>query len=100
MSIPLWQVVAVIVVFSSIITFVLYRTDKRAAVARQSRVSERTLLVWGLLGGWPGGLIAQRVFHHKTRKTTFQLRFWATVFFDIAAVLIFVPLPFFPGSSA
>jgi uncharacterized membrane protein YsdA (DUF1294 family) len=29
-----------------------------------------------LLGGWPGALIAQRVFHHKWKKTRYVIVFW------------------------
>lgn len=32
-----------------------------------------------LLGGWPGALIAQQKFRHKTRKVSFQVVFWAIV---------------------
>ncbi|RYM12717.1 DUF1294 domain-containing protein [Pseudomonas aeruginosa] len=32
-----------------------------------------------LLGGWPGALVAQQVFRHKTRKLSFQLVFWGIV---------------------
>ena len=32
-----------------------------------------------LLGGWPGALIAQQVFRHKTRKASFQTVFWLIV---------------------
>ncbi|MGV8663884.1 DUF1294 domain-containing protein, partial [Pseudomonas aeruginosa] len=31
------------------------------------------------LGGWPGALVAQQVFRHKTRKLSFQLVFWGIV---------------------
>jgi uncharacterized membrane protein YsdA (DUF1294 family) len=30
------------------------------------------------LGGWPGALLAQRLFHHKTLKMSFQLVFRLT----------------------
>jgi uncharacterized membrane protein YsdA (DUF1294 family) len=32
-----------------------------------------------LLGGWPGALLAQDLFRHKTSKTVFQAMFWCTV---------------------
>jgi len=31
------------------------------------------------LGGWPGALLAQQLFRHKTRKLSYQLLFWAIV---------------------
>ncbi|MEL7265396.1 MAG: DUF1294 domain-containing protein, partial [Planctomycetota bacterium] len=43
---------------SSSITFVLYCWDKSAAKRDTNRISERTLLMWSLCGGWPGAVIA------------------------------------------
>ena len=64
----------------SIICFVAYGLDKRAARRGTSnRTPETTLLALGLIGGWPGGLLAQRFFRHKTQKTPFQVKFWIGV---------------------
>lgn len=73
-------------VLSSVAAFVLYRTDKAAATRGAWRVSESTLHVVSLLGGWPGALIAQRVYHHKTRKQPFQTVFRITVVVNCAAL--------------
>ena len=70
----------------SAVGFLLYRRDKRAAQAGGRRTPERTLHLVSLLGGWPGGLAAQGRFRHKTRKTTFQLVFWAAVALNCAAL--------------
>jgi uncharacterized membrane protein YsdA (DUF1294 family) len=37
-----------------------------------------------LFGGWPGALIAQQQFRHKTVKASFQSVFWVTVFVNVA----------------
>lgn len=63
-----------------------YGVDKSAARAGRARVSEQTLLTVGLIGGWPGALIAQRVFRHKTRKRAFRRVFCFTVFLNTAAL--------------
>lgn len=63
----------------SVVSFLLYRQDKRAAQAGDRRIPERTLHLADLLGSWPGGLLAQGRFRHKTRKAGFQLVFWVTV---------------------
>ncbi len=64
---------------ASVIAFGAYGIDKAAARRGADRISERTLLVLGLIGGWPGALVAQQVFRHKTRKRSFRRAFWATV---------------------
>ena len=43
------------------------------------RTPEVRLHLFELLGGWPGALVAQQVFRHKTRKLSFQLVFWGIV---------------------
>lgn len=54
----------------------LYREDKHAAQHAEWRVSERTLLLVDLLGGWIGGAFAQVALRHKVRKASFQIPFW------------------------
>jgi uncharacterized membrane protein YsdA (DUF1294 family) len=63
----------------SIVTFGAYGADKSAARAHTWRTPETTLHVLALVGGWPGAAIAQAILHHKSKKTSFQVTFWATV---------------------
>lgn len=63
----------------SIVTFFLYWSDKRKACADQWRTPENVLHALEFAGGWPGALLAQQVFRHKTRKVSFQLVFWIIV---------------------
>lgn len=80
-ALPLW--VAGLYVFASIASYMAYATDKAAAQAGQWRVSESILLSLGLLGGWPGSLIAQHRLRHKTQKASFRLAFWGTVALNV-----------------
>ena len=70
----------------SAIAFVMYGIDKRRAVKMQPRISERTLHLLSILGGWPGAHLAQRLFRHKTLKISFRLVFWITVAFHLAII--------------
>lgn len=63
----------------SVLAFGLYWHDKRSAQRSGWRTPEARLHLAELLGGWPGALIAQQVFRHKTRKLSFQLMFWLIV---------------------
>jgi len=68
-----------LVAVMSCVCFVAYGLDKRRANNGSRRVPERTLHLLAFLGGWPGALLAQRQFRHKTYKVPFRLVFWAVV---------------------
>lgn len=68
----------------SAVSYVLYGYDKTSAERSVRRTPESSLHVADLLGGWPGALIAQQQFRHKTIKQPFQSVFWMTVVLNLA----------------
>jgi len=83
-------VVLALYVVLSAISFLVYRNDKLAARQNQWRTGEGTLFLLGLLGGWPGAFVAQQLFHHKTKKRSFQIVFWITVVLNVFGLVLFV----------
>ena len=82
-----WRLLVIFPLGFSILAFVAYWSDKRRAEAGEWRVPESTLQFLGLLGGWPGAFLAQRAFHHKISKVSFQIVFWLIVLlYQYAAV--------------
>jgi uncharacterized membrane protein YsdA (DUF1294 family)/cold shock CspA family protein len=79
-------IVALLCVAMSVVSYLTYWYDKEVAGTRQRRVPEDMLHLLDLLGGWPGALIAQQQFRHKTVKTSFQGGFWMTVVISSAAI--------------
>jgi uncharacterized membrane protein YsdA (DUF1294 family) len=73
-----WLPIAVYLTMSLLAVF-LYWRDKRQARVSGWRTPEKILHGVELLGGWPGALLAQQVFRHKTRKVSYQLLFWLIV---------------------
>lgn len=67
------QVYGIILVLMSLLTFAIYGWDKRAAEQGTNRISEKSLHLMELLGGWPGAIFGQQFFRHKTQKTLFRL---------------------------
>ena len=80
--------VAVLVAYIllSVVLYALYGADKAAALDGRRRTPEKSLQLLALLGGWPGALIAQRRFRHKTRKQPFQAMFWIAVVLNCLAL--------------
>ena len=86
-SIPIW--VAGLYLVASIVCFIVYAVDKSAAGAARRRVSERTLLTLGIVGGWPGAIVAQQTLRHKTQKASFRKAFWGTVGVNLLVFAVF-----------
>lgn len=80
------QLVAGAYVLASLASYALYGYDKSAAGRGASRTPETTLHLLDVLGGWPGALVAQQQFRHKTVKASFQGVFWGTVVANLVAV--------------
>lgn len=71
----------------SAVTYVAYGWDKWSAKQNARRTPEKTLLMMGLAGGWPGALLAQQTLRHKSSKQSFQVQFWITVVANCGALL-------------
>jgi uncharacterized membrane protein YsdA (DUF1294 family)/cold shock CspA family protein len=72
---------------ASCVAYVSYVVDKAASLKGQWRTPESTLHFCSLVGGWPGAMLAQRMFRHKTQKQSFQVAYWATVGLNCAALV-------------
>jgi uncharacterized membrane protein YsdA (DUF1294 family)/cold shock CspA family protein len=83
---PLW--VPLLYVGASLICFVAYAVDKSASQKGGWRVPESSLLALGVIGGWPGAIVGQQVFRHKTIKSRFRVAFWLTVPLNLAYFLL------------
>lgn len=70
----------------SVISYISYALDKRAAQQDRWRISESTLQLQALLGGWPGALLAQQRLRHKSVKNAFRRVFWLMVLLNLAAL--------------
>ena len=72
-------------------TFVLYFIDKRKAVKKKRRISEKQLLIPTYLFGGIGAAVAMSTFRHKTQTTTFKISRPLGVLITVSALyLIFL----------
>ena len=81
--VPAW--VGWLYVAASGVCFLVYAIDKSAAGAGGQRISEATLILLGLAGGWPGAVVAQQTLRHKSSKLSFLVPFWGSVALNVAA---------------
>ena len=61
----------VYLIIINILSFVLYGIDKLKAIKKKERISEKTLILIGILGGSIGSIIGMNIFRHKTKKLKF-----------------------------
>lgn len=80
------MVLAVWYLIVSLITYVGYSADKRAALTGGWRTPEETLHFISLIGGWPGAWAGQRLLRHKTKKHNFRVVFWLTVLVNLGVL--------------
>lgn len=73
----------------NLVTFFTYGRDKQLAGAHARRIPERSLLALAALGGTLGAYLGMRFFHHKTRKLSFQQRFWLLVAAQVLVVIAY-----------
>lgn len=76
----LWRAIAAL----NTATFLLYGTDKLAAIAGGARVPERLLFLTALFGSPAGGLAGMFVFRHKVSKTSFLFVFAVILLVQVA----------------
>ena len=72
--------------FVSTVTYFAYAIDKSAAQAGRWRISETSLQLLALAGGWPGAIVAQQILRHKSKKGTFRIVFWTAVLLNCAGL--------------
>lgn len=75
---------------ASVVAFVAYRLDKNAARTGRWRTQESTLHLLALIGGWPGALLAQWHFRHKSAKPSFLVVFWITMLLNCGVLGLFL----------
>lgn len=85
----LWVFFVLHTVSISIWTCVAYGYDKSAARNGKWRVRERTLHSMTLIGGTFGAWLGQKLFRHKTRKTSFRIVFWFTGWLQLVLAYVF-----------
>jgi uncharacterized membrane protein YsdA (DUF1294 family) len=75
LSAPAVSYLLVLMAVMSVFLFAMMGLDKGKARRGKWRISEKTLFVFALLGGAPGGTAGMFLFRHKTKHLSFRLGF-------------------------
>lgn len=57
----------------NLVAFYLMGKDKKKARTRGSRIPEKTLFLWAIVGGSIGSVVGMQHFRHKTRHMSFKI---------------------------
>ena len=71
----------------NIISMITFYIDKRKAIKKKYRVSEKTLIALSLIGGCYGSLIGMYLFRHKTQ--TWYYVYGIPVIFIIQIIIFY-----------
>lgn len=71
----------------NLVTFLIYWLDKAKAQRGSWRISESSLHMFSLIGGWAGAAFAQQVLRHKSKKRAFRVSYWFTVVVHTSAFI-------------
>jgi len=75
---------------TNVIAFLLYTFDKWQAQGDRLRVPEIVLHGLVLVGGCVGAMLAMTIYHHKTRKASFQRVYWSIVGLQLIALSAYI----------
>ena len=71
----------------NVVSILFYGMDKLAAMKQWQRTPEKHFYILALVGGWPGSIMGQIVFNHKTSKVSFRRWFYAMSLLNITLVV-------------
>lgn len=71
----------------NLITFFIFLIDKSQSQISGRRISEKTLLLFTLIGGSPAALWAMNTFRHKTKKYSFQIPLYLIILLQISVIV-------------
>ena len=69
------KVILVYFLFINVAAFVVYTFDKFRSRVGASRISEKELHTFSMLGGFLGAALSMVLFHHKTSKSSFLIKY-------------------------
>jgi len=83
------KVIFVYFIFINVAAFVVYTFDKYKSRVGASRISEKELHTFALIGGFLGATLSMAFFHHKVTKSSFLMKHILIMLLWIGAILYY-----------
>lgn len=76
-------------IFINVAAFVVYTFDKFRSRVGASRISEKELHTFSIIGGFLGATLSMALFHHKTNRVPFLIKHILILIVWIGAIIYF-----------
>jgi uncharacterized membrane protein YsdA (DUF1294 family) len=86
------NILLIYLVVANTIAFTMYGIDKQRAIKEKWRISEKTLLLIGAIGGSVGAFLGMQMFNHKTKHWQFKILVPLFMVLHIVFVVAFIIL--------
>ena len=83
------KAILIYIVFVNIAAFVVYTFDKYRSKNASSRISEKELHTFSMIGGFLGASLSMALFRHKTSKVSFLLKHIFIMIVWIAGIIYY-----------
>lgn len=83
------KIILIIYGIASIASFIMYFDDKDRAIKGKRRIPEINLFGVDMWGGWIGASFAQKLFNHKTTKSSFRFLYYGAIISNIIWTILF-----------
>ena len=83
------KAIFIYMIFVNIAAFVVYSFDKYRAIKNGSRISEKELHTFSIIGGFLGASLSMALFRHKTSKVSFLVKHIFIMFVWIVGALYY-----------
>lgn len=83
------KAIALYLLLINFMAFVIYAFDKYRAIKKGYRISEKTLHLYALLGGFLGASLSMALFRHKVSKPSFLIKHIVIILVWIIAILYY-----------
>ena len=76
-------------IFINLLAFAIYSFDKYRAIKGSSRVSERELHTFSMIGGFLGATLSMTLFKHKIAKSSFLIKHIGIILAWVIAIIYY-----------
>jgi len=83
------KAILIYIIFINLAAFVVYTFDKYRSRVGASRISEKELFTFSIIGGFLGASLSMALFKHKTSKSSFLIKHIVIMLIWIALVIYY-----------